>query len=105
MTPDPDRLNARLQAVNHLMASHAGTLELQHVTPDGAVTVRFGGLCTACPMKAMTLAATIRPALLDIEGVTRVDAVGVRVSRDAERRLAATAAPGWPLDFLPSEGR
>jgi Fe-S cluster biogenesis protein NfuA len=94
-------LTARLRAVNHVMASHAGTLELVDVTHDGQATVRFGGLCTACPMKAMTLAATIRPALLDIDGVTRVEAIGVRVSPEAEQALAATAAPGWPLDFLP----
>jgi hypothetical protein len=41
------------------------------------------------------MAATIRPALLQIEGVTGVEATGSRVSEEAERRLAEDLEEYW----------
>jgi Fe-S cluster biogenesis protein NfuA len=100
---DKDRLAARVEEVAHLIASHGGTLSITDVSSDGEVTVRFGGLCTACPLKPLTLAATIRPALLELEGVSRVEAVGVRLSRHAQSALAGAGVPGWPPTQATSE--
>ena len=37
----------------------------------------------------MTMAATVCRALLGVEGVTRVEAIGVRISDEAEQNLAS----------------
>jgi hypothetical protein len=40
----------------------------------------------------VTTASTIRPALLELEGVTAVEVEGSRISAEAEARLAAAFA-------------
>jgi len=81
-------LELRVQAVSKLLGWHLGSLELADVSEDGTVTVRFMGACMACPLKPVTMAATIRRALLGVEGVERVEAVGVNISPEAELSLA-----------------
>lgn len=80
-------IEARVAELSARIAAHAGGLELDHVAADGTVTVRFTGMCTGCPYRPLTMAGTVRPALLAIDGVTRVEAVGSRISEEAERRL------------------
>lgn len=87
MAVDLGVLEMRIAAVARRLALHVGTIELCEVSDDGAVEIAFGGMCTACPSRPITLAATVRPALLDVPGVTSVRARGVRISADAERRL------------------
>lgn len=84
----PDGIGRAVAAVGAALASHAGGLELAGVGEDGAVTVRFTGMCTGCPYRPLTMAATVRPALLAVGGVTDVQAVGSRISAEAQRRLA-----------------
>lgn len=105
---------ARVAELSHRITAHAGGLELAGVTANGAVTVRFTGLCTGCTYRPLTMAGTVRPALLQIEGVTSVEATGSRISTEAEARLAALLHPasdpqdpplhpvcGWPYDGRP----
>ncbi|HEV7444479.1 MAG TPA: NifU family protein [Steroidobacteraceae bacterium] len=90
MKPALETLAERLAGVNMLMQAHAGGVELVEVDRQGAVLLRFSGKCTGCELRPLTLAATIRPALLSIPGVRGVSAVGTRISEEAERRLAQT---------------
>jgi len=90
MTVDAAALERQVDVVSTMMSSHLGSIEVVDVSPRGEVRVRFLGLCAGCPLKPLTLASTVRPALLDVEGVTHVDAIGARVSEEAARRLAGT---------------
>jgi Fe-S cluster biogenesis protein NfuA len=93
MSPCREALNARIAEINALMRAHAGGVELVDVSVDGAVSVRFAGKCTGCELRPLTLAGTVRPALLALDGVNRVMAVGVRISEEAEQRLAESLGP------------
>lgn len=99
---DQDALGERVRQVSTYLRMHAGGIELSGISGDGEVHVQFTGMCTGCPYRPVTMAATVRPALLQIEGVTSVHAQGSRISEEAERRLAAdmaghrTGIPGWP---------
>jgi len=85
---DKAELDRRMTAVQKLLTWHLGSIELASVSADGTVKVRFTGACAGCPLKPVTLSATVRRLLSDVEGVTRVDAVGVNISPEAELSLA-----------------
>jgi Fe-S cluster biogenesis protein NfuA len=85
---DKAELERRIEVVRALLNWHLGSIELASVSADGTVKVRFMGACAACALKPVTLAATVRRVLGDIEGVTRVEAVGVNISPEAELSLA-----------------
>lgn len=90
-------LDETVSDLDNALRAHAGGLEMLEVTPAGAVTVKFTGMCAGCPMRPLTTAATVRPALLAVNGVTRVTVEGSRISEFAERRLsrAFAATDGW----------
>lgn len=88
-------IEQRVRDVSQLLTMHAGGVELEHVDDDGRVRVRFTGMCTGCLYRPVTMAATVRPALLEIDGVSAVEAAGSRVSEEAERRLAEDLGGGW----------
>jgi Fe-S cluster biogenesis protein NfuA len=89
-------IDQRVRLVSGLLSAHAGGIELEELAPDGSVRVRFVGMCTGCPFKGLTLTATVQPMLREVQGVTRVEAIGVRLSDEAEKRLAAIRGAGWP---------
>lgn len=74
--------------VDRALRAHAGGVELVS-EDDGEVELRFTGMCTGCAFKPQTMAVTIRPALLAVEGVREVRAAGARTSVEAEQRMAA----------------
>lgn len=78
--------------VDQALRAHAGGVELVSER-DGAVELRFTGMCTGCAWKPQTMAATVRPALLAVDGVRSVTAAGARTSEEADRRMAAFLAP------------
>lgn len=80
-------LERRVEAISRALDAHAGGLELSEVTADGAVTVRFTGMCTGCPLRPVSLVGLVRPALMSIDGVTSVSASGGRISAEAESRM------------------
>lgn len=92
---DPQELRERVRDVSQLLGIHAGGIELAAVTPEGDVRVSFTGMCTGCPFRAVTLATTIVPAITELQGVSSVQADGVRVSEHAARRLAAISTGWW----------
>lgn len=97
---DVVEVEKRLDRMTRMVATHGGRVELDSVSADGEVRVRFGGMCTGCLMKPLTLNSLLRPALLDVEGVRTVSAVGVRMSEAAERRIKSFAIADVPLRYL-----
>jgi Fe-S cluster biogenesis protein NfuA len=104
---DPTAIEQRVRLVSYLLAAHGGRIEVLSVTPEGTVRLRFGGFCTACPLKPVTLAAVVRPALADLDGVTAVEAVGARLSKEAEFQLTSLLERGnvstLGVDSLPPD--
>jgi len=84
-------IEARLEALRPVLDAHAGGVEVLEVR-DGVVRLRFTGMCTGCHLRPLTTASTIRPALLELEGVREVEIEGSRISAEAEARLAAAFA-------------
>jgi Fe-S cluster biogenesis protein NfuA len=84
---------ARLEELQPALAAHAGGVELVEVE-GGVVRLRFTGMCTGCPLRPLTTASTIRPALLALAGITEVEIEGCRISAEAEARLAAALRRG-----------
>jgi Fe-S cluster biogenesis protein NfuA len=88
----------RVEQVSAVLYAHAGGIVLDHIDHDGRVHVAFTGACTGCPYRPVTMATTIRPGLMAIEGVSGVEATGSRISEEAERRLAEDLDDWWRLD-------
>jgi Fe-S cluster biogenesis protein NfuA len=101
--PDPGALDQRISELSKFISNHAGGIELSQVTGGGEIEVKFTGMCAGCPYRPVTMASTVRPALMEIDGVTSVRAVGSRISEQAEKRLAEdmvghrTGLPIWPV--------
>jgi Fe-S cluster biogenesis protein NfuA len=85
-----EKLDARIRPV---LQVHGGDLTLL-VVSKGTVTVRFEGACVGCPLRPVTMAVTIDPALRAIDGVESIRAEGVHVSQAAAARLAAAFQGG-----------
>jgi Fe-S cluster biogenesis protein NfuA len=98
--PDADEVGRRVGSLSKVLHAHAGGLELTACDHDGTVGVRFTGMCTGCPLRPVTLAGLVRPALLELEGVERVHSEGGRMSRHAEERLAAAISEGGSSRLL-----
>jgi Fe/S biogenesis protein NfuA len=61
------------QEINPQLAQHRGHVDLQEVTADGVVVLRFGGGCHGCGMADVTLKQGIEKTLLEkVPGVTAV---------------------------------
>lgn len=59
--------------INPELAQHRGHVEVQEVTSDGIVLLRFGGGCHGCGMADVTLKQGIEKTLLEkVPGVTAV---------------------------------
>lgn len=59
--------------INPQLAEHRGHVELQEVTGDGVVVLRFGGGCHGCGMADVTLKQGIEKTLMSkVPGVTAV---------------------------------
>jgi Fe-S cluster biogenesis protein NfuA len=84
---------ARLEELRPALDAHAGGVEVVSVE-GGVVRLRFTGMCAGCPLRPVTTASTIRPALLALDGVRAVEVEGSRISAEAEARLAAAFAYG-----------
>lgn len=86
-TVDRAAVARAVDEINVMMESHAGRIVLERVTDDGVVELRFDAFCSGCLYRPATMAATIRPRLLEIPGVTRVVAPGATISDAAARRF------------------
>lgn len=84
---DRDGLKRQLDGLERKLAWHAGGVDLVGVTADGVVELRFTGMCTGCPLRPMTMEATIRPALMRVDGVREVTATGARLPEEVVVQL------------------
>lgn len=88
-----DVVALRVDEIGVVLGAHAGGVELIEVEA-GAVRLRFRGMCTGCPLRPLTTVSTVRPALLELNGVESVEIEGSRISEEAEARLAAAFKRG-----------
>jgi Fe-S cluster biogenesis protein NfuA len=95
-------LEQRFEHLRELLAAHAGGIELVELTADGTARVRFTGMCTGCPGRPLTTAVTVRPLLLALEGVNAVEIEGMRISQEAQDRIAGALARTAPQFRLAS---
>jgi Fe-S cluster biogenesis protein NfuA len=84
---DIDELHVALRDVDRRMKGHGGGIELVAASDDGAVEVRFTGMCQGCFARPTTFEGTIRPRLMSVAGVVDVTARGTRISDEAALRL------------------
>jgi Fe-S cluster biogenesis protein NfuA len=87
MMLDRDALDHSLDSVRAMLRWHGGDIELCDVTTEGEVRIRFKAMCAGCQLRPFTLAAIVRPIILSVPGVTRVEAEGVRLSSIGDERL------------------
>ena len=86
-------LRRRLGELGSVLAAHAGGIELVELN-GGVARVRYTGMCTGCPLRPVTTASTVRPALLAVDGVDELEVEGSRISAEAEARIAAAFRQG-----------
>lgn len=86
-----EAVQVRVEALDSLLRSHAGGLELQSIDPGGVVRVRFTGMCVGCELRPVTASRVVEPVLRAISGVTAVEIAGGRVSEQAQAALEASA--------------
>ena len=84
---------ARLEELGPILGAHAGGVELVEAE-GGVVRIRYTGMCTGCPLRPLTTVSTVRPALLELDGIESVEIEGSRISAEAEARLAAAFSKG-----------
>lgn len=58
-----EKVEAALESVRPMLASHGGDVELVHVKPPDTVGVRFLGSCDGCPASQLTFVAGVKKAI------------------------------------------
>jgi Fe-S cluster biogenesis protein NfuA len=96
------RLSRCMEDLQHVLAAHAGGVELVELTSDGTARLRYTGMCTGCMYRPLTTAATVRPFVLAADDVSAVEIEGSRISEEAEARLAEALAQEAPAFRLSS---
>lgn len=82
-----ERAREVMQGIKPYVQSHGGTVEVLSVR-DGVVDVEFRAACRFCEMKAVTFGGTVRPVLLELEGVVGVTCRAVELSPERLDRIA-----------------
>ncbi|WP_203881123.1 NifU family protein [Planotetraspora kaengkrachanensis] len=85
-----------------MMSVHRGGVELAGVDDQGTVEVRYTGMCTGCTYRPVCSEVTVRPALLELEGVVSVEIHGGRIDEGNRARLVADLEK-WPRPSMPRE--
>lgn len=91
MTALANAVARRVEELGVVLGAHAGGIEVIEVA-KGVARVRYTGMCTGCPLRPLTTVSTVRPALLELDGVEVVEVEGSRISAEAEARVAAAFA-------------
>jgi nitrite reductase/ring-hydroxylating ferredoxin subunit/Fe-S cluster biogenesis protein NfuA len=60
-----ERVDAALESVRPMLASHGGGVDLISVVPPNAIEVKFTGACDSCAASAMTFHAGVKKAVED----------------------------------------
>jgi nitrite reductase/ring-hydroxylating ferredoxin subunit/Fe-S cluster biogenesis protein NfuA len=98
-----ERVEAALDGVRPMLASHGGDVELVSVRPP-AIEVRFVGACDGCPASALTFHAGVKKAVEEacpeITDIVQVRGMGNATDNDSVRFVspfALGAVGGWHL--------
>jgi Fe-S cluster biogenesis protein NfuA len=86
---DREAVERRVRSVDRMMFVHRGGVELADVDDQGNVEVRYTGMCTGCTYRPVCSEVTVRPALLELEGVVSVEIQGGRINEGNQARLVA----------------
>jgi Fe-S cluster biogenesis protein NfuA len=89
MGVDREAVERRVRSVDRMMFVHRGGVELADVDDEGTVEVRYTGMCTGCTYRPVCSEVTVRPALLDLDGVVSVRIQGGRIDEGKQTRFAA----------------
>ncbi len=101
-----ERVDAALDTIRPMLASHGGDVELVSVEPPTA-SVRFLGACDGCPASALTFYSGVKKAIKDhvpeIEDIKQIKGLGgAPADRDKDTvfftsPFAAYKQEGWTL--------
>ena len=85
-----ERVEAALESIRPMLASHGGDVELVSIAPP-AIEVRFTGACDGCPASQLTFHAGVKKAVEDacpeITEILQVKGTGATSSEWRERAL------------------
>jgi Fe-S cluster biogenesis protein NfuA len=84
--PDPADLARAIEQIRPRVRGHAGDITV-HVD-HGVAAVHFEGACESCPAMAVTYAGLVRSTLLEVDGISAVEAPQVHASPRALNRIA-----------------
>ncbi|MER8465840.1 NifU family protein [Mesorhizobium sp. M1396] len=109
-----ERVEAALDGVRPMLASHGGDVELVNVRPP-AIEVRFVGACDGCPASALTFHAGVKKAVEqacpEITDIIQIKGMSNATDNDSVRFIspfALGAVGGWHLvcrlDEIPQGG-
>ncbi|RJT28880.1 hypothetical protein D3227_33270 [Mesorhizobium waimense] len=98
-----ERVEAALDGVRPMLASHGGDVELVSVRPP-AIEVRFVGACDGCPASALTFHAGVKKAIEEacpeITDIIQIKSMSNAADNDSVRFVspfALGAVSGWHL--------
>ncbi|MEP6966616.1 MAG: NifU family protein [Pseudomonadota bacterium] len=93
-----ERVEAALEGVRPMLASHGGDVELVKVAPP-SIDVRFVGACDGCPASALTFHAGVKKAVQDacpeITEIRQVKGMGAGPGVNFISPFAIDAQGGW----------
>ncbi len=110
-----ERVEAALDTVRPMLATHGGNVHLVRVIPPAAIEVRFVGACESCPASATTFTMGVKKALADscpeIADIRQVKGLSAEPNSGGVRFIspfAADVADGWlaagKLTSIPLDG-
>jgi nitrite reductase/ring-hydroxylating ferredoxin subunit/Fe-S cluster biogenesis protein NfuA len=110
-----ERVEAALDGVRPMLATHGGDVQLVRVVPPAAIEVRFTGACESCPASVTTFTLGVQKALADacpeITEVRQVKGLTNAATSGGVRYLspfADDAASDWvragTVDEIPADG-
>jgi nitrite reductase/ring-hydroxylating ferredoxin subunit/Fe-S cluster biogenesis protein NfuA len=110
-----ERVEAALDGVRPMLASHGGDVRLVRVIPPAAIEVRFTGACESCPASVTTFTLGVKKALEaqcpEITDVRQVKGLSSAPSAGGVRYVSPFAtndADGWipagTLADIPEDG-
>jgi len=86
--PSPADVRAALDRTDRILRGHGGGVKLARVE-GSEVWVDLVDACEACPIRSVTFALTVQPALRAIPGVEEVRSHQVQLPESSLERLSA----------------
>ena len=69
-------VEAALDSIRPHLEADGGNVEVDHITPEGVLKIRWLGACQSCPMSFMTMKAGIEDAVKKaVPQITSIEAL------------------------------